>query len=302
MILEYKKISEKLLKKFDFTSALDFRYYIEYCNKNNIKYEGKEYKSLIVVLKGYTKTKTNDKYKLGGYCYHNNDYHRYLKELVLESNLEFEYDFYVDNSPFNEKIAGLLSNLGFIGKNNLLINEKLGSYFNIGIIAFNDELDYYDQFLDLYHNMCDDCNRCINACKMHALENGFIKTNCKSYLTQYKNDKLDYMFNNLIIGCDTCMEACKYNKDVLIKEENKTIYNNLNLEYLLNVSNRQFKKDFKDCTINFIHKDIIIKNILLLELKNKNYEYLKSLKELINNNDSLYLNEIKNILKKEEII
>ena len=93
---------------------------------------------------------------------------------------------------------------------------------------------------------CNECNLCVKACKNNVLDNGFCKEKCKSYLTQYKNNKLDYMFNETIVGCDCCMEVCPYNKHVETINIGKTMYNQLDLDYLLEVSNRQFKKDFKE--------------------------------------------------------
>ena len=170
-----EKLEECLLKEFDCVGIIKYSDYIDCLEKRKLQYEFLDYKSLIIVLKGYKKVLTDDLYKVASYCHNHNDYHKYLKELVLKCDIDFEYDFYVDVSPFYEKIIGVLANIGFIGKNNLLINEKLGSYFNIGIIATKKEFDIYDIFEENKNIKCNECNLCIRACKNNVLDNGFCK-------------------------------------------------------------------------------------------------------------------------------
>lgn len=78
--------------------------------------------------------------------------------------------------------------LGFFGKNNLLINDELGTNFFIGIIL----TDAYIKPDEVIKKSCMSCNKCISSCPTNALsENGLNAKKCLSYLTQKKELKED---------------------------------------------------------------------------------------------------------------
>ena len=78
------------------------------------------------------------------------DYHEVvgniLKEILLklkESSSMLEGKIFVDSSPVMEKALSQKAGLGNIGKNMILINKEIGSYFFIGGIAVSEDLGEY---------------------------------------------------------------------------------------------------------------------------------------------------------------
>jgi len=121
----------------------------------------------------------------------------------------------VDTGPVFEKRLAQQSGLGWIGKHNLLINKKGGSWFFIGEIITTLELEYDTPERD----HCGSCRHCLNACPTGALGEGHSldAEKCISYLTiKHKGPFLEGMPTDLkgyIYGCDICQDACTWNKN-----------------------------------------------------------------------------------------
>ena len=58
------------------------------------------------------------------------DYHLVLKRRIEEvmKPLNLKYISGVDNHPHNERLAAVLSGVGYFGKNQLIINKDYGTY------------------------------------------------------------------------------------------------------------------------------------------------------------------------------
>jgi epoxyqueuosine reductase len=166
------------------------------------------------------------------------DYHAAIKEKLLKiiegvkpAFPRIEGRIFVDTSPVLEKELGRLAGLGFRGKNTLLINPKLGSYFVLGGVAFNLELTPGippgNGFAGPCHSKalakedgCGDCDLCVKACPGGALREGRLSASkCVSYLTtQAKEEIPSGLVSNsggFAYGCDICQEVCPYNADRL---------------------------------------------------------------------------------------
>jgi ferredoxin len=74
------------------------------------------------------------------------------------------------------KQAAVLSGLGALGKNNLLVTERFGSRVRL-IAVFTDAPMPFNERLHI--DVCSDCRLCIGACPLGALsENGFDREKC----------------------------------------------------------------------------------------------------------------------------
>jgi len=105
--------------------------------------------------------------------------------------------------------------LGWMGKNRQLIIPQKGSYFFLGELMVDIELEY-DVPLNKH---CGNCTRCLEACPTKALDtNGLDSRRCLSYLTIEKHEPFNDMEsalisgNEYIFGCDICQEACPWNR------------------------------------------------------------------------------------------
>jgi epoxyqueuosine reductase len=182
-----------------------------------------EVKSVIALLLNYHPPELipeKDNYIIAKYAY-GKDYPPVLKEKMndLIHFLKDEYPglkarSFVDSGPVMEKIWAQQSGVGWQGKNTLLINKNSGSFFFIGIILTNLELDPDPPEKD----HCGECMKCIHACPTGALSQSYQLeiSRCISYLTiENKNElpeDLKDKFRDRIYGCDICQDVCPYNK------------------------------------------------------------------------------------------
>ena len=124
---------------------------------------------------------------------------------------------YVDTGPVMDKHWAARSGIGWIGKNaNLIAGKKLGSWFFIGEILLDRELDPDEPGRD----HCGSCRRCLDECPTEAIVEPCVvdSRRCISYLTiEVKEDipeELRRGNGNLIFGCDICQDVCPWNRRV----------------------------------------------------------------------------------------
>ncbi len=180
-------------------------------------------RSVITVLYNYypnEKLPENDNYKLSKYAY-GKDYHYIIKEklrallaAVEEKTGRRTARIFVDSAPVLDRAWARQSGLGFIGKNTMLINKKTGSFYFIGHIIIDLELDYDNPETG---NYCGTCTLCIDACPTQALQPFQLDARkCISYITIENRDKIPEDFrgkmNNWIFGCDICQDVCPWNR------------------------------------------------------------------------------------------
>ncbi|MFA6956597.1 MAG: tRNA epoxyqueuosine(34) reductase QueG [Thermoanaerobaculia bacterium] len=121
---------------------------------------------------------------------------------------------YVDTGPFSDRSLAAQAGLGWIGKNAMLIDPEIGSYFFIGTLVTSLEHD-----LDIAEvsDRCGDCTRCIDACPTDAIDRErFVDSNrCISYLTIEHRGAIDAPLSDRlagnVFGCDICQEVCPWN-------------------------------------------------------------------------------------------
>lgn len=180
--------------------------------------------SVITVLKNYkpADAKLSQNFpKISRYAY-GFDYHDVIKDNLSQLFLfiqqlfpELAGRFFVDSAPILERSLAARAGLGWIGKNSMLINRKLGSYIFIGEMLINIELPYIEH---PENDGCGGCTRCIDACPTKAiLPDKVIDANrCISYQTIENkgtiDDQLTGKFNNWVFGCDICQEVCPWNR------------------------------------------------------------------------------------------
>ncbi|HAG17189.1 MAG TPA: tRNA epoxyqueuosine(34) reductase QueG [Bacteroidales bacterium] len=180
-------------------------------------------KSVVTILQNYyppVKLETNDNFKISKYAY-GIDYHSLVKSKLHRLTEEIKHFFpdlifriFVDSAPVMDRVWAKKSGLGWIGKNGLVLNRKNGSYFFIGHIILDLELDYNTTEAK---DLCATCTRCIDACPTNAIyePRKVDARKCLSYQTiefpivSERSPKESY--HDWIFGCDICQDVCPWN-------------------------------------------------------------------------------------------
>ena len=179
-------------------------------------------KSVISVLLNYFPEKTQEEssYKISRYAY-GQDYHhvmksklRQLMEFISEEIGEVNGRAFVDSAPVLDKAWAARSGLGWMGKNSNLLTQQVGSYYFIGELILDLELEYDTPATD----HCGSCTACIDVCPTNAIVQPYVVdgSKCISYFTiELKNEipnEVKGQFDDWIFGCDICQEVCPWNR------------------------------------------------------------------------------------------
>ncbi len=201
------------------------------------------------------------------------DYHDiFLEKLKLLENFirkekpDVQMKSYVDTGPILERSYAESAGLGWIGKNTLLLNQNIGSYFFLGEIITNLPLEVDAPTND----HCGTCTRCIDACPTQALTPYELDaTKCISYLTIEHRGAIKEEFRDKIghhlVGCDICQEVCPWNRDPPIATEKRFDprpgnFNPL-LKELSSLSPEEFSNRFRKSPIKRVKWEGLQRNI-----------------------------------------
>ena len=155
------------------------------------------------------------------------DYHEVLRAKldVLSSllprrfEIPFEVRTYVDTGPIQERILSKYAGLGWLGKNTLLLNSELGSYFFLGVILTTLDLEPTLGKKELPPaDLCGNCRQCLDACPTQAFVEPYVldARKCISYLTIELRGAIPTEYRekmgNHVFGCDICQDVCPWNQ------------------------------------------------------------------------------------------
>jgi epoxyqueuosine reductase len=181
-------------------------------------------KSIISLIYNYYPEKdlvdTNpESFKIAKYAY-GEDYHKVVKDKlkIFLDRIEEEVGAvngraFVDSAPVHERAWAKKSGLGWIGKNSLLLNRTMGSFFFLAELILDLELDYDLPIKDY----CGTCTACIDACPTDAIAEPYVVdgSKCISYFTIELKEEIPASvkgkFENWIFGCDICQDVCPWN-------------------------------------------------------------------------------------------
>jgi epoxyqueuosine reductase len=199
------------------------------------------------------------------------DYHivvsDYLKKICAYiENLGGKAIYFVDSNPLPERYIAYLCGVGFIGKNNMLITEKYGSYVFLGEII----TDLVIEPDTPKEQKCGDCSQCMTTCPTKSINRGGSCPNiCLSYITQKKQIE-DSWFNKLggrMFGCDSCQNICPFNQEIELSNiqgfKPHEHMQNICLEELSNIDNKIFKEKYAATSCGWRGKNILQRNALI---------------------------------------
>ena len=156
-------------------------------NKNIMEREDFIPKSVIVFLLPYYTGETENISRYAASL----DYHLAIREITdglisaIKVRLpEARTKGYGDHSPINEVHAALISGLGVMGDNGLIINEKYGTYVFIGDVVTDIDPEVLGAVPAVDIRRCEGCSACKRACPTGALTD--YSRECLSAITQRK--------------------------------------------------------------------------------------------------------------------
>ncbi|MCS6974623.1 MAG: tRNA epoxyqueuosine(34) reductase QueG [Cyclobacteriaceae bacterium] len=180
-------------------------------------------KSVISLLYNYYPKKDlakNDNFKIAKYAY-GEDYHYVIKDKLKEMLYRLQEKTgqisgraFVDSAPVMERAWAKRAGLGWIGKNSLLLNRSMGSFFFLAELIIDLELEYDGPIKDY----CGTCTACMDACPTGAIPEPQVVdgSRCISYFTiELKEEippEVKGKFENWIFGCDICQDVCPWNR------------------------------------------------------------------------------------------
>lgn len=150
------------------------------------------------------------------------DYHDVLRERVRllhrwleqETGQSINARPYVDSGPILERDLAQRAGLGWFGKNTMLINPRIGSFFFLSSLFVEFELTPDAPF---EADRCGTCTRCLDACPTNAFTGprDLDATKCISYLTIELRtaipEALREPMGAHLYGCDICQDVCPWN-------------------------------------------------------------------------------------------
>lgn len=235
-------------------------------------------KSIIVIGLSYnTDYKIKKTYELSGKLSMSSwglDYHKVLGQKLdllvdkIKEKASFDYKAFVDTGPLIDRDLAKNSGLGFFGKNCSIINKEYGSFIFLGYILTS--LDIKED--KAVEKDCGDCDLCLKACPTGALESAYNinPKRCISYLTQTREEisgELRRKMGKSIYGCDICQRVCPKNKGVRVSDHEEFIPlitgGEMDLEELLTISNKQFKRKFGSMAGSWRGRNILKRNAII---------------------------------------
>jgi epoxyqueuosine reductase len=200
----------------------------------------------------------------------------------------------VDTAPLLERDFARRAGLGWFGKNTMLLNKRLGSYFFLGALLLDIQM-VPDSAHETSH--CGTCTACLNACPTQAfIEPGLLDSRrCISYLTielrtsippELRTPMGDWLF-----GCDICQEVCPWNRKAPPTAElafqPRPDLQGIDLVELLGLSEEAFRERFQGTALTRAKRSGLLRNAAIVLGNQGNRTALPALQRALDDSDPL---------------
>ena len=200
----------------------------------------------------------------------------------------------VDTAPLLERDFARLAGLGWIGKNTLLLNRHLGSWFFLAVLLTSETLDY-DEPTSV--GSCGSCQACLDACPTGALVGPYQldARRCVSYLTiELRGWPLDgdpRRIGKWVFGCDACQEVCPWNRRTRASGEPafqpRPDLNPVRLAKMLCLDEASYKARFRRTPLIRPKRSGLLRNAAVVTANNPSPASLQALSRGLNDPDAV---------------
>ena len=216
-------------------------------------------------------------YKIAKYAY-GEDYHHIIKDKLKlfffrmeEAIGKVEGRAFVDSAPVHERAWAKKAGLGWTGKNSLLLNKSMGSFFFLAELIVDVELEYDGPVKDY----CGTCTACMDACPTDAIPQPYVVdgSKCISYFTIELKEEIPAevkgKFENWIFGCDICQDVCPWNS--FSKPHSEPLFTpnsqleNFSKEDWEEITEEVFQKVFKHSAVKRTKYEGLKRNIMFVK-------------------------------------
>jgi epoxyqueuosine reductase len=203
------------------------------------------------------------------------DYHDVVKGKLkrlaqwLAQAAQAEVKVFVDTAPLMEKPLAQAAGVGWQGKHTNLVSRRLGSWFFLGTILTDAELDRDGGEAD----HCGTCRACLDICPTRAFPAPYRldARRCISYLTIEHKGHIAREFRqamgNRIFGCDDCLAVCPWNRFAQAGREAKLLaraeLTAPRIADLLALDDATFRKLFSASPVKRAGRARFLRNVLI---------------------------------------
>ena len=198
----------------------------------------------------------------------------------------------VDTAPLLERDFARRAGLGWIGKNTMLIDKRLGSFFFLGALLLDIELQPDAAFTA---DHCGTCTRCLDACPTDAFmaPHQLDARRCISYLTielggQISNE-LRQPMDAWLFGCDICQDVCPWNRkappgaDPALQPRSDLLA--LDVVDVLQLSDAEFRRRFRGTALWRTKRRGLVRNAAIVAANLKERRAIPALERLTHDGD-----------------
>jgi epoxyqueuosine reductase len=230
------------------------------------------------------------------------DYHTIVREklealraaLAEKVGDAFTSRAYVDTGPVLERVYAHHAGLGWLAKNTCLLDADLGSFFFLGVLITNLELEIDTPPAD----GCGACTLCLEACPTGALVEPYLldARRCISYLTIELRDaipeELRPGMGRHLFGCDICQDVCPYNQRTPRTEQpafhprDDSLFHP-RLAWLAALTEDDFRRAFRDSPVKRAKHRGLLRNTLVAMGNSGNAAFRPTLEKFAASKDSL---------------
>lgn len=195
-----------------------------------------------------------------------------------------------DSQPIMEKEFAQQAGLGWAGKNTCLILPGRGSFYLLGELLIDLELEPDQDFIE---DRCGTCTRCVDTCPTSCIsaDRTIDAGRCISYLTIENKGSIPRALRpgmgNWVFGCDICQMVCPWNRRFAPRGFDESYLNHAVSDLVTELGKppAQFKVDHQNSPILRAKRRGFLRNVCVVLGNLKDSSTSELLQQVLENDD-----------------